>query len=75
MPGYEEHTPIPPDCPISIVHGWRDDVVPVDNSVRFARQYNASLHVLDTDHRMQDRVREIGARFEYFLITLDKFGG
>jgi len=75
MPGYEDMTPVPPDCPISIVHGWRDDVVPVDNSFRFAQQYNASLHVLDTDHRMQDRVREIGSLFEYFLITLDKFGG
>ena len=75
MPGYEELTPVPPSCPISIVHGWRDDVVPVDNSIRFARQYNAALHVLDTDHRMQDRVSEIGNLFEYFLITLDKFGG
>ncbi len=75
MPGYERLTPVPPPCPISIVHGWRDDVVPVDNSIRFAREYNASLHVLDTDHRMQDRITEIGSLFEYFLITLDKFGG
>ena len=75
MPGYEELTPVPPSCPISIVHGWRDDVVPVDNSIRFARQYNAALHLLDSDHRMQDRVSEIGNLFEYFLINLDKFGG
>jgi len=36
MPGYEDLTPAPPDLPISIVHGWRDDVVPVENSIRFA---------------------------------------
>ena len=74
MPGYEDQTPVPADCPITIVHGWRDDVVPVDNSIRFAREHHATLHVLDTDHRMQDRIREIGYYFEYFLITLDKFG-
>ena len=27
MPGYEELTPAPPNLPIAIVHGWRDDVV------------------------------------------------
>ena len=75
MPGFEAQTPVPADCPITIVHGWRDDVVPVDNSIRFAREHHATLHVLDTDHRMQDRIREIGYHFEYFLVTLDKFGG
>ena len=74
MPGFEEQTPQPADCPIAIVHGWRDDVVPVENSFRFAREHRATLHVLDTDHRMQDRIREIGYYFEYFLVTLDKFG-
>lgn len=74
MPGFEEHTPQPADCPIAIVHGWRDEVVPVEHSFRFAREHHATLHVLDTDHRMQDRIREIGYYFEYFLVTLDKFG-
>jgi pimeloyl-ACP methyl ester carboxylesterase len=74
VPGYEDLTPQPADCPVTIVHGWRDEVVPVENSVRFAREHRASLHVLDTDHRMQDKIREIGYYFEYFLITLDKFG-
>lgn len=74
VPGFEEMTPQPAECPVTIVHGWRDDVVPVENSIRFARQHGASLHLLDTDHRMQDKIREIGYYFEYFLITLDKFG-
>ncbi len=75
VPGFEALTPEPADCPVTIVHGWRDEVVPVDNSIRFAREHGASLHILDTDHRMQDKIREIGYYFEYFLITLDKFGG
>ena len=39
MPGYEQYTPQPAQCPIDIVHGWRDDVVPVQNSVRYAREH------------------------------------
>lgn len=74
MPGFEELTPEPAPCPTTIVHGWRDSVVPIDNSVRFARQHGATLHVLDADHRMQDRISELGYYFEYFLVTLDKFG-
>jgi pimeloyl-ACP methyl ester carboxylesterase len=74
MPGYEDLTPQPAACPITILHGWKDEVVPVENSIRYARAHGAALHVMDTDHRMQDRIREIGYYFEYFLITLDKFG-
>ena len=74
MPGFEELTPQPAACPITIVHGWRDDVVPVEHSIRYAREHGATLHILDTDHRMQDQVRQIGYYFEYFLVSLDKFG-
>ncbi len=35
------------DCPAAIVHGWRDQVVPLEHSIRFAREYGASVHLLD----------------------------
>ena len=66
MPGFEELMPPVPDMPVAIVHGWRDDVVPVENSIRFARQCHASLHVLDGDHRLTELIDEINfllARF------------
>jgi pimeloyl-ACP methyl ester carboxylesterase len=72
MPGFEPLTPQPPEgIPITLVHGWRDDVVPVENSVRWAREHRATLHVLESDHRLADRVREINVLFEYFLVKLD----
>jgi len=74
MPGYEELTPPPPACPITIVHGWRDEVVPVENSVRFARRYGATLHVVDSDHRLQDRIGDLLVFFEHFLVRLDRLG-
>jgi len=59
------------DCPTSIVHGWRDDVVPIEHSVRFAREYGATLHLLDSDHQLHNQLRLIKYLFEFFLINLD----
>lgn len=72
MPGYEQHTPVPARCPIEIVHGWRDTVVPVENSVRYAREHRAALHVFESDHQLHDRIREINGLFEHFLVRLDR---
>jgi pimeloyl-ACP methyl ester carboxylesterase len=71
MPGHEEATPKPGDCPMTIIHGWRDDVVPVENSIRYAREYGAILHIINADHRMQDQITQINYLFEYFLVALD----
>ncbi len=59
------------DCPTTIVHGWRDDVVPYDHSVRFAKDYGATLHLLNDDHHLHGELRVIRYLFEYFLIALD----
>ena len=70
MPGYEELTPIPPQIPICIVHGWNDDVVPVENSLRFAAACNATLHILDADHRLTEDIDEINYYLKRFIETL-----
>jgi hypothetical protein len=49
------------------VHGWRDDVVPVENSIRWARERGAALHVLDSDHRLEDQIGVIGHLLRDFL--------
>lgn len=56
---YEHLTPPAPDIPITIVHGWRDDVVPPENSIRFARECRATLHLVDGDHRLTENIGEI----------------
>jgi alpha/beta superfamily hydrolase len=67
MPGYEQYTPEPAQCPITIVHGWNDDIVPVDNSIRYARQHRATLHVLDSDHRLTANLPEVCELLDAFL--------
>ena len=67
MEGYEELTPPPPSMPICIVHGWHDDVVPVENSIRFARACSATLHIVDGDHRLTANIDEISAYLRQFI--------
>jgi alpha/beta superfamily hydrolase len=70
MPGFETFTPRDVPCPAALVHGWNDDIVPVENSIRWAREQHAALTVLESDHRLQDRIDDIAALFRRFLEAL-----
>ena len=70
MPGYESLTPPPPKMPVSIVHGWNDDIVPVENSIRFARECQASLHIFDAGHRLTERISDINHLLARFIEDL-----
>ncbi|MCK5325129.1 MAG: alpha/beta hydrolase [Woeseiaceae bacterium] len=67
MDGYEELTPTPPGMPICMVHGWHDDIVPADNSIRFARQCKATLHLINGDHRLTGNIDEINGYLKRFV--------
>ncbi len=67
MAGYEEYTPQDVSCPTAIVHGWHDDIVPVENSIRWAREHQAALHVLNSDHRLEDQIGAICRLLRDFL--------
>jgi len=70
MPGFTSLTPAAPDLPIEIVHGWNDDVVPVENSIRFAAGCLASLHILDAGHRLTDKIDDINHLLTRFIGNL-----
>lgn len=67
MEGYEDLTPPPPNLPVCIVHGWNDDIVPAENSIRFARACGASLHLVDGDHRLTGNIEEINEYLRFFI--------
>lgn len=67
MEGYEELTPLPPSMPICVVHGWNDDIVPVENSIRYARKCSATLHLVNGDHRLTENVSEINEYLVQFI--------
>lgn len=53
--------------PISIVHGWHDEIIPWQNALRFAQTRSASLQLLDTDHGMHSGLDAISDCFHTFL--------
>lgn len=71
MHGYEEYTPQPAQCPITIVHGWGDDVVPVVNSIRFGDEYRATLHIVNGGHRLTENLSQLRQYFRLFLLELE----
>ena len=70
IPGFEASTPQGVSCPTAIVHGWLDDIVPADNSIRWAREHRAALHVLRSGHRLEDKIGEICRLLRGFLADL-----
>jgi pimeloyl-ACP methyl ester carboxylesterase len=72
MPGYEAYTPQDVPGPTAIVHGWNDDIVPVENSIRWAREHHASLHVLDSDHRLESAIPAICELLRGFIGELER---
>jgi len=65
--GYQQQRYSPRCQQIEIVHGWNDEVVPVDGSIRFAREADCSLHLIRGDHRLNSSLDTIVVLFEGFL--------
>lgn len=67
MTGYANEDPTPHTKRTSIVHGWNDSVVPVPNSIKFAKRHQCDLHLLEGDHRLNDALPKIKPIFEIFV--------
>ena len=55
---------------IEIVHGWSDDVIPPEHSIRFAKEANCSLHLISGDHRLNSSLNIVENIFKQFLCTV-----
>ena len=63
-----------PKCKhIEIIHGWKDEIIPFENSIKFAKEHKAILNLIEDNHRLQDSHKFIGLRFEAFLKEIYKF--
>lgn len=57
---YPEPYPAPLASHIVAVHGWQDDVVPVENASHWAKLYQAKLVLVDDDHSLHKEVTTVG---------------
>jgi pimeloyl-ACP methyl ester carboxylesterase len=54
-------------CPTCITHGWVDTVVPVENSIRYAKVAKANLYLYNDNHRLAASLDFIATTFRIFL--------
>ncbi len=56
--------------PTTLIHGWHDELCPVDAAIDFARERGATLHLVEDDHRLGAYVAFCADVFGRFLVEL-----
>ncbi len=70
IPGCPQRFDATRDVPGMLVHGWRDELCPVDAAAAFARERRMPTLLLDDDHRLAGQVAMLERQFALFLQTL-----
>ena len=52
---------------IEIVHGWSDEIIPAENSIKYARHADCTLHLISEDHSLNGSLEVVASLFERFL--------
>lgn len=53
--------------PTALVHGWRDELCPVDDALAFARARGDTITLVEDDHRLGAHVDFVAEQFRQFL--------
>lgn len=64
--GYAEEPEQVPEL-TTVVHGWRDEVVPPAAAMRFAQHNHSCLLMLDAGHSLTEQLPALGSAFEQLL--------
>ena len=68
MQGYKYQTYNTNNQNIEIVHGWSDEVIPPEHSIKFAREADCSLHLIKGDHRLNSSIETVEKIFREFIV-------
>ena len=52
---------------LEIVHGWSDDIIPPQNSIRYAKEADCTLHLISGDHPLNSSIDVVEGLFRQFL--------
>lgn len=67
LPRYPQSRPLIQARHVQIIHGWQDEVIPVQPVLDLARAQQLPVLVLPDGHRLQAHVSRIAGEFERFL--------
>jgi alpha/beta superfamily hydrolase len=70
LPSYDDQSPTPYAKKILTIHGWGDEVVPVENAIRFSKQHKTTLHLINGDHQLREQLPQLCRLFNHFLADL-----
>jgi alpha/beta superfamily hydrolase len=66
IPGYTQRFDAK-RVPTSLVHGWDDELCPVDEAIAFARRRGDSITLVRDEHRLAQHVDFVAQQFTLFL--------
>ena len=69
FPGWDEEPAGVPSRAM-VVHGWDDDIVPVERGIRFAQKNRAELHLLSSGHTLNDQLPALASLFDKLLLSI-----
>lgn len=70
IPGNDLAFDVRLDVATLLIHGWRDEVCPLDEIYEFAGRRELPLLIVNDDHRLSEHVNAIGQQFGFFLEQL-----
>lgn len=70
LPGYEVSGLQFDHIGVQVIHGWQDDIVPVDKVTAFCKEHRLSIDLRDDDHRLSRSIPYIKNAFNYFLTSI-----
>lgn len=70
VPVYPEQAPVPHAPHTVVIHGWQDEIIPAEHSLRYAQTYGVELHLLQGNHRLMEQMPLITLLFKHFLQKL-----
>lgn len=70
IPGNDLAFDVREDVPTLLIHGWHDEVCPLDEIYEFAGRRELPLLVVSDDHRLGAHIDAISRQFGFFLEQL-----
>ncbi len=67
MPGYESQNMTAAADMVMTMHGWQDEIVPVENAIQFAGEQGSDILLVHDDHVLRHSLPRICREFKTFL--------